>query len=86
MDGHRSDLVILKAARAQAAIEGRTSVTDRDIAMAAELALPHRLKRGPFMQSEMTMEDLQERIESLQGASSKGQSEQEQEPDEERVR
>src|SRR5512133_2228918 len=82
VDGHRSDLVILKAARAQAAIEGRTSVTDRDIAMAAELALPHRLKRGPFMQSEMTMEDLQERIEALQGASNKGQSEQqEQEQD-----
>ena len=82
VDGHRADLVILKAARAQAAIEGRTSITDRDIAMAAELALPHRLKRGPFMQTEMTMEDLQERIESLQGASNKSQSEQEQEPDE----
>jgi len=40
------------------------------------------LKRGPFMQTEMTMEDLQERIESLQGASNKSQSEQEQEPDE----
>jgi len=82
VDGHRSDLVILKAARAQAAIEGRTAVTDHDIAMAAELALPHRLKRGPFMQTEITMEDLQERIESLQGASNKGQPEVEQEPDE----
>lgn len=79
VDGHRSDLVILKAARAQAAIEGRTSVTDRDIAMAAELALPHRIKRGPFMQAEMTMEDLQERIESLQGASNRGQAQQEEE-------
>ena len=75
VDGHRSDLVILKAARAQAAIEGRTAVTDHDIAMAAELALPHRLKRGPFMQTEITMEDLQERIESLQGAANKGQPE-----------
>ena len=68
MDGHRSDLVILKAARAQAAFEGRLSVTDRDIALAAELALPHRLKRGPFQQAEMTMEELQERIEQLEGA------------------
>ncbi len=82
VDGHRSDLVILKAARAQAAIEGRTAVTDHDIAMAAELALPHRLKRGPFMQTEITMEDLQERIESLQGASNKGNPEAEHEPDE----
>lgn len=81
VDGHRADLVILKAARAQAAIEGRTSITDRDIAMAAELALPHRLKRGPFMQTEMSMEDLQERIESLQGASNQSKSEQEKEED-----
>ena len=38
VDGHRADLVILKAARAHAAYEGRASITDRDIALAAELA------------------------------------------------
>ncbi len=68
VEGHRSDLVILKTARAHAAFEGRKAVTDRDIALAAELALPHRIKRGPFHQAEMSMEDLQERIEQLQGA------------------
>jgi len=68
VDGHRADLVILKAARAMAAFEGRLAINDRDIALAAELALPHRLKRGPFQQSEMSMEELQERIEQLEGA------------------
>jgi Mg-chelatase subunit ChlI len=68
VDGHRSDLVILKTARAHAAFEGRKTITDRDIALAAELALPHRIRRGPFQQAEMNMEDLQERIEQLQGA------------------
>jgi Mg-chelatase subunit ChlI len=68
VDGHRSDLVILKTARAHAAFEGRKAISERDIALAAELALPHRIKRGPFHQAEMTMEDLQERIEQLQGA------------------
>jgi Mg-chelatase subunit ChlI len=72
VDGHRSDLVILKTARAQAAFEGRTSITDRDIALAAELALPHRLKSGPFQREEMGMEELQERIEQLQGGASTG--------------
>jgi Mg-chelatase subunit ChlI len=67
VDGHRSDLVILKTARAHAAFEGRSAITDRDIALAAELALPHRIKRGPFNQAEISMEDLQERIEQLQG-------------------
>jgi len=75
VDGHRADLVILKAARAQAAFDGRTTITDRDIALAAELALPHRLRRGPFQQTEMGMEELQERIEQLQGGSSTGSPE-----------
>lgn len=82
VDGHRGDLVILKTARAHAAFEGRTAITDRDIALAAELALPHRIKRGPFNQAEITMEDLQERIEQLQGANSNS-GEPEMVPDEE---
>jgi len=72
VDGHRADLVILKAARAQAAFEGRTAITDHDIALAAELALPHRIKRGPFYQAEVNAEQLQERIEQLVGQSDEG--------------
>ena len=48
VDGHRADMVILKAARAEAALEGRTKINDHDIALAAELALPHRIKRTFF--------------------------------------
>jgi Mg-chelatase subunit ChlI len=66
VDGHRADLVILKAARAQAAFEGRTQVTDLDIALAAELALPHRIRRGPFQQAEIGIQELQDRISQLQ--------------------
>ena len=76
VDGHRSDLVILKTARAQAAFEGRTSITDRDIALAAELALPHRLKSGLFQREEMGMEELQERIEQLSGGTPSGTQQQ----------
>lgn len=66
VDGHRADLVILKAACAHAAFEGRTSITDIDIALAAELALPHRLRRGPFQQVKVNIDDLQSRIEQIQ--------------------
>ncbi len=69
VDGHRSDLVILKAAIAHAAFENRTAITERDIALAAELAFPHRIKRGPFNQGDIGFTELQERIEQLQGAS-----------------
>ena len=79
VDGHRADLVILKAARAQAAFEGRTKINDHDIALAAELALPHRIKRTPFQQAEMTTEQLQERIEQLAGQSVPSDAEEESE-------
>lgn len=82
VDGHRADLVILKAARAQAAFEGRTKINDHDIALAAELALPHRIKRTPFQQAEMTTEQLQERIEQLAGQSVPSEAEEESESQE----
>jgi len=66
VDGHRADLVILKAARAHAAFENRMEITERDIALAAELALPHRLRRGPFQPVEVNLEDLQARIDQIQ--------------------
>lgn len=77
VDGHRADLVILKAARAQAAFEGRTSISDHDIALAAELTLPHRIKRGPFHQAEITATQLQERIENLVGQTTEGEESEE---------
>jgi len=48
VDGHRADIVTLKTARALAAYEGRNAVTPDDVLAAAELALPHRLRRTPF--------------------------------------
>ena len=64
VDGHRADLVILKAARAHSAFEGRACVKDRDILLAAELALPHRLKRQPFERAEISTQDLENQLEA----------------------
>lgn len=66
VDGHRADLVILKSARAQAAFEGRTEINEHDIALAAELALPHRVRRGAFHQTQVSLYDLEERLEQIQ--------------------
>ena len=46
--GQRAELAMLRAARAHAALEGREAITAEDIALAASLALPHRLKRDPL--------------------------------------
>jgi Mg-chelatase subunit ChlI len=66
VDGHRADIVILKAARAQAAFEGRLEITDRDILLAAELALPHRLKRQPFQEAVLERSQLEDRLRKAQ--------------------
>jgi magnesium chelatase subunit D len=62
VDGHRPDLVVLKAARARAAFQGRVHLTESDILRAAELALPHRVKRHPLEEPEITLGDLSERL------------------------
>lgn len=58
VDGHRGDLVILKTAVAHAAWQERRSVTDRDLLLAAELALPHRMKRRPFDEVQTSINQL----------------------------
>jgi Mg-chelatase subunit ChlI len=66
VEGHRADLVILKTARAHAAFEGRKTLQERDIALAAELALPHRLRKDVLQQSELTVADIEQRMEQIQ--------------------
>jgi Mg-chelatase subunit ChlI len=66
VDGHRADLVILKTARAHAAFMGREEVTENDILLAAELALPHRLKRHPFQDTEQAMSVLSEKLQQIE--------------------
>jgi len=63
VDGHRADIVILKAALAQAAFEGRQGIREVDILQAAELALPHRFKKKPFQETELQFERLEKRLE-----------------------
>lgn len=54
----RADIVMHKAARALATLDGRTAVTVEDIRTAAELVLPHRRRRKPFEQPGLDREQL----------------------------
>jgi Mg-chelatase subunit ChlI len=65
VDGHRADIVILKAALAHAAFNNRNRSTQEDILTAAELALPHRLKRQPFQDTTVQFQELSERLERV---------------------
>jgi Mg-chelatase subunit ChlI len=70
VDGHRADIVILKTAIAHAALRfarngvhpEEMAINDLDILAAAELALPHRLKRMPFQETENRMGELSGRL------------------------
>lgn len=48
VDGHRADIIMAKASRTIAAFNGRTEVLEEDVRGAADLALPHRMRKKPF--------------------------------------
>ncbi len=74
VDGHRGDIVILKTALAHASFNGREKITQEDILIAAELALPHRLKRQPFQDTTIQFQELAERLQQVrQEASERGE-------------
>ena len=53
--GHRADLAMVNAARAAAALQGAEEVEVEHVRAVADLALAHRLRKGPFDQE---MKDL----------------------------
>lgn len=79
VDGHRADIVILKAALGHAAFNHRDKITTSDILIAAELALPHRLKRQPFQDTTAQFQELAERLEQVRQEAAEG-AEQEMRP------
>nr|WP_067827847.1 magnesium chelatase subunit D family protein [Nocardia inohanensis] len=58
VDGMRADLVVARTATAHAAWRGATAVTEDDVRIAAELALPHRRRRDPFDEPGISQEQL----------------------------
>ncbi len=58
VDGMRADLVVARTATAHAAWRGADVVTEEDVRVAAELALPHRRRRDPFDEPGISEEQL----------------------------
>ncbi|WP_330179179.1 magnesium chelatase subunit D family protein [Nocardia sp. NBC_01503] len=58
VDGMRADLVVARTATAHAAWRGGATVTEADVRIAAELALPHRRRRDPFDEPGISEEQL----------------------------
>jgi Mg-chelatase subunit ChlI len=62
VDGHRADLVILRAAAAHAAFSASPKIRQRDILAAAELALPHRVQRGPLQSGDVSFAEIEQKL------------------------
>lgn len=60
VDGHRADITLLKAAIANAALEGRNKITKEDISVTAPLVISHRMRRRPFEETSFDKEELEE--------------------------
>ena len=58
--GHRAELYLLEAARALAALAGRSYVLPKDIEEAAQFVLPHRMRKPPEPQNEEQEEQEQQ--------------------------
>ena len=58
MEGHRADITMMRAAKANAALDGRTEVTKADLRTVAPLVLGHRLKKRAFEEVAFDMKEL----------------------------
>jgi len=59
VDGHRADLVMMKAAKTMAALNGREEVTEEDVRRSVDLALLHRMRRKPFQELDIDRQKLE---------------------------
>ncbi|OBG81229.1 hypothetical protein A5699_08930 [Mycobacterium sp. E802] len=81
VDGMRADLVVARTAVAHAAWRGATTVTEDDIRVAAELALPHRRRRDPFDDPGLDPDRLDEAMQQAGESAQAPQSEADPDPD-----
>lgn len=82
VDGMRADLVVARTAVAHAAWRGAATVTEEDIRVAAELALPHRRRRDPFDDPGLDPERLDEAMQQAdESAAQSGQDTEPPDPD-----
>ena len=75
--GHRADIYLIEAARAEAALEGRKYVLPKDLEKAAEFVLPHRMRKAEDQQPEEPQPQEQQQ-------SPENQEEEQQQPEEDK--
>ena len=62
MEGHRADITMVRAARANAALLGKDMADRRDLETVAPFVLSHRIRRRPFENTRFDVEELKKCI------------------------
>lgn len=75
VQGHRADITIVETAVTNAALEGREHLLPSDLQLAAELALPHRMKRQPLEGTGLDREQVARILEQSTSSSPAGPTE-----------
>ncbi len=58
MEGHRADLALMRAARANAALDGRMKISKEDFLDVAQMVLSHRIKKKAFEKTSLDMSEV----------------------------
>ena len=64
VDGHRSDITMVKTAMTLAAFDGRSEMKKNDLIEAAKLVLPHRMRRRPFEEGALDFSKVEELVDA----------------------
>ncbi|GAA3690074.1 VWA domain-containing protein [Gordonia hankookensis] len=80
VDGLRGDIVVARTAAAHAAWREALEVTEDDVRVAVELALPHRRRRNPFDESGLTTEQLDDAMDAGDEAAGSGEPDDDPDP------
>ncbi|MFH2008575.1 MAG: ATP-binding protein [bacterium] len=65
--GHRADILMIKAAATLAALAGRETLAEEDLAAAASVVYPHRQQRTPFGDDALTGDALESHVHAFLG-------------------
>ncbi|MPW24939.1 AAA domain-containing protein [Alkalibaculum sp. M08DMB] len=68
VDGHRADIAMIKTAMTIAALMGRKMVSKEDLLEAAELVLPHRMRKTPFEEGAFNVDRVSKIINEIEVA------------------
>ena len=82
--GHRAEIIMVEAAKAIAALDGRENIKIEDLKEAAELALPHRIRElPPNIMEEQEEDEAESPVEESEENKENKENEEHKEPEEE---